>query len=162
MYGCAGCITMTYTPDGEPAKRRIGRSLCMRRVREAYALHRWLLAASTSLRRIAHYDYWSENCVHSAGCKADLLLYGNAERSLVELYICLREANRGGNALRGSVFQCASVMVGSRLIRPIWMYRDRLTRDQTLTQWAQPSRVMATSECPEPASTSVVVRSNAN
>ncbi len=39
-----------------------------------------------SLRRIAHYDYWQDKVRHSilADARADLLLYGNAERALVE------------------------------------------------------------------------------
>ena len=40
-----------------------------------------------SLRRIAHFDYWSEKVRRSmlADAKADLLLYGNAERAVVEV-----------------------------------------------------------------------------
>ena len=40
-----------------------------------------------SLRRIAHYDYWSDKVRRSIlmDAKADLLLYGNAERALVEV-----------------------------------------------------------------------------
>ncbi|PKL61739.1 MAG: YgiQ family radical SAM protein, partial [Methanomicrobiales archaeon HGW-Methanomicrobiales-2] len=40
-----------------------------------------------SLRRFAHYDYWSDTVRRSIllDAKADLLLYGNAERALVEL-----------------------------------------------------------------------------
>ncbi|MCC8987273.1 MAG: YgiQ family radical SAM protein, partial [Candidatus Contendobacter sp.] len=40
-----------------------------------------------SLRRIAHYDYWSDTVRRSIllDAKADLLLYGNAERALVEV-----------------------------------------------------------------------------
>ena len=40
-----------------------------------------------SLRRIAHYDYWSEKVRRSilVESKADMLVYGNAERPLVEV-----------------------------------------------------------------------------
>ncbi|MBL7000873.1 MAG: YgiQ family radical SAM protein [Gammaproteobacteria bacterium] len=40
-----------------------------------------------SLRRIAHFDYWSDKVRHSilADSQADILLYGNAERAIVEL-----------------------------------------------------------------------------
>ena len=40
-----------------------------------------------SLRRIAHYDYWSETVRRSVlmDSKADLLVYGNAERPLAEI-----------------------------------------------------------------------------
>lgn len=40
-----------------------------------------------SLRRLAHYDYWSDKIRRSVliDSKADLLLYGNAERAVVEV-----------------------------------------------------------------------------
>ena len=40
-----------------------------------------------SLRRIAHYDYWSEKVRRSIlfDAKADILIYGNAERPLIEV-----------------------------------------------------------------------------
>ena len=40
-----------------------------------------------SLRRIAHYDYWSDKVRRSVvvDSKCDLLLYGNAERAVVEI-----------------------------------------------------------------------------
>ena len=40
-----------------------------------------------SLRRIAHYDYWSDKVRRSilVDSKADLLVYGNAERAIVEI-----------------------------------------------------------------------------
>lgn len=44
-----------------------------------------------SLRRIAHYDFWSDKIKRSIlfDAKADYLLYGMAERSVVELADCL-------------------------------------------------------------------------
>ena len=46
-----------------------------------------------SLRRIAHYDFWSNSVRKSLlfDAKADYLLYGMAERSVVELANCLRD-----------------------------------------------------------------------
>ena len=40
-----------------------------------------------SLRRIAHYDYWSDRVRRSilVDARADLLVYGNAERAIVEI-----------------------------------------------------------------------------
>lgn len=40
-----------------------------------------------SLRRMAHYDYWSDKVRRSAivDSKADLLVYGNAERAIIEI-----------------------------------------------------------------------------
>ena len=39
------------------------------------------------MRRIAHYDYWSDKVRRSVllDSKADLLLYGNAERAIVDI-----------------------------------------------------------------------------
>jgi uncharacterized radical SAM protein YgiQ len=46
-----------------------------------------------SLRRIAHYDWWTDSVRRSVlfDAKADYLLYGMAERSVVELACCLRD-----------------------------------------------------------------------
>ena len=40
-----------------------------------------------SLRRIAHFDYWSEKVRRSIllDAKADLLVYGNGERAIIEI-----------------------------------------------------------------------------
>ncbi len=45
-----------------------------------------------SLRRVAHYDYWSNTVRRSIllDAKADYLLYGMAERAVLELASCLR------------------------------------------------------------------------
>ncbi|MCB1332193.1 MAG: YgiQ family radical SAM protein, partial [Roseivivax sp.] len=58
------------------------------RCREAYKDVPVVLGGiEASLRRIAHYDYWSDKVRRSilADAKADLLLYGNAERAVVEV-----------------------------------------------------------------------------
>ncbi len=48
-----------------------------------------------SLRRISHYDYWSDRIRRSVlvDAKADYLLYGMAERSVVELARCLQKGD---------------------------------------------------------------------
>jgi len=55
-----------------------------------------------SLRRIAHYDCWSNAVRRSIlfDAKADFLLYGMAERSVVELACCLRDG-RDPRQIRG-------------------------------------------------------------
>ena len=55
----------------------------------------------SSLRRIAHYDYWSDKVRRSilADAKADILLYGNAERAVVE--VAHRLAAGDGAAIAG-------------------------------------------------------------
>ncbi|MGD9914786.1 MAG: YgiQ family radical SAM protein [Rhizobiaceae bacterium] len=78
-----------YTPGGEGG-RRPDRSTIVyaQRCREAYKDVPIVLGGiEASLRRIAHYDYWSETVRRSilADAKADLLLYGNAERAVVEV-----------------------------------------------------------------------------
>ncbi|MEK9769452.1 MAG: YgiQ family radical SAM protein [Betaproteobacteria bacterium] len=78
-----------YTPDAEAGKRP-DRSVIVysQRVRQAYKSSPIVLGGiEASLRRIAHFDYWSEKVRRSVllDAKADILLFGNAERALVEL-----------------------------------------------------------------------------
>ena len=46
-----------------------------------------IVLGEASLRRIAHYDYWSDTVRRSVlvDSKADMLIYGNGERPLVEV-----------------------------------------------------------------------------
>jgi radical SAM superfamily enzyme YgiQ (UPF0313 family) len=61
-----------------------------------------------SLRRIAHYDYWSDKVRRSivVDAKCDLLLYGNAERALVEVAhrLAAREPVEQITDVRGTAF----------------------------------------------------------
>src|ERR1700735_1531296 len=61
-----------------------------------------------SLRRIAHFDYWSEKVRRSVlvDAKADLLVYGNAERQIGEIAQRLNEGQSIGEItdLRGTAF----------------------------------------------------------
>ena len=47
----------------------------------------WRFLAAPTDRRIAHFDYWSERVRRSilVDSKADLLVYGNGERAIVEI-----------------------------------------------------------------------------
>uniref|UniRef100_Q07TY8 Radical SAM N-terminal domain protein n=1 Tax=Rhodopseudomonas palustris (strain BisA53) TaxID=316055 RepID=Q07TY8_RHOP5 len=78
-----------YTPDGEGGKRPDRCTLVYaQRCREAFKEVPVILGGiEASLRRVAHYDYWSDKVRRSvlADAKADLLLYGNAERAVVEV-----------------------------------------------------------------------------
>jgi uncharacterized radical SAM protein YgiQ len=78
-----------YTPGGEGGKRPDRCTVVYaQRCREAFKDVPIILGGiEASLRRIAHYDYWSEKVRRSilADAKADLLLYGNAERAVVEV-----------------------------------------------------------------------------
>ncbi len=78
-----------YTPNAE-ADRRPDRATLVyaQRAREAYPEVPIVLGGiEASLRRIAHYDYWQDKVRRSVlvDSKADLLLFGNAERAVVEL-----------------------------------------------------------------------------
>lgn len=78
-----------YTADGEGGKRP-DRSVVVysQRCREAYKEVPIVIGGiEASLRRIAHYDYWSEKVRRSVimDAKADLLVYGNGERQVVEI-----------------------------------------------------------------------------
>jgi uncharacterized radical SAM protein YgiQ len=79
----------SYTAGGEGGKRP-DRSVIVyaQRCREAFPETPLVIGGiEASLRRIAHYDYWSDKIRRSIlmDSKADLLLYGNAERALVEV-----------------------------------------------------------------------------
>lgn len=78
-----------YTPDAA-ANKRPDRAVLVysQRCREAFPKVPLVIGSiEASLRRIAHYDYWSDKVRRSilVDSKADILLYGNAERALVEL-----------------------------------------------------------------------------
>jgi len=77
-----------YTPNGEP-NRRPDRAVVVyaQRCREAFPGSNVVIGSiEASLRRIAHYDYWSDKVRRSVlpDAKADLLIYGSAERAIVD------------------------------------------------------------------------------
>lgn len=79
----------SYSPNSEP-HRRPNRAVTVysQRCKEAYPDVPIVLGGiEASLRRFAHYDYWSDTVRRSVlvDSKADILLYGNAERAIVEL-----------------------------------------------------------------------------
>lgn len=78
-----------YTPGGLAGKRPDRASLVYsQRCKEAYKHVPVVLGGiEASLRRIAHYDYWSDKVRRSIlmDATADILLYGNAERAIVEV-----------------------------------------------------------------------------
>src|ERR1700731_849575 len=78
-----------YTPGGEGG-RRPDRSVIVyaQRAREAYRDVPVVIGGiEASLRRIAHFDYWSEKVRRSVllDAKADLLVCGNGERQIVQI-----------------------------------------------------------------------------
>ncbi len=99
-----------YTPGAE-AGRRPDRSVVVyaQRCREAFDDVPVIIGGiEASLRRIAHYDYWSDRVQRSIllDSNADMLVYGNAERQIVEIAhrLAAGEAMEEITDLRGTAF----------------------------------------------------------
>src|SRR5207237_10810457 len=78
-----------YSPGGQIGRRpdRATLGYCQR-AREAFKGVPVIAGGvEASLRRIAHYDYWSDKVRRSIllDCKADLLVFGMGERPIVEI-----------------------------------------------------------------------------
>ena len=99
-----------YTPGNVGGKRPDRASIVYsQRCREAYPEVPIVLGGiEGSLRRIAHYDYWSDKVRRSivVDSKCDLLLYGNAERAIVEVAhrLAAREPVQQITDVRGTAF----------------------------------------------------------
>ncbi len=107
-----------YTP-GDVGGKRPDRAAIVysQRCREAYKDVPIVLGGiEGSLRRIAHYDYWSDKVRRSivVDSKCDLLLYGNAERALVEVAhrLARREPIGQITDVRGTAFVMRSTPEG--------------------------------------------------
>lgn len=117
-----------YTPDGAAGKRP-DRAVIVyaQRCREAFPDVPVVIGGiEASLRRVAHYDYWSDKVRRSilVDSKADLLIYGNAERALVEVAhrAARGEAIREMRDIRGTAFLCKELPEG-------WTELDSTTVD---------------------------------
>jgi uncharacterized radical SAM protein YgiQ len=111
-----------YTPGGEGGKRP-DRSCIVyaQRCREAFKGVPVVIGGiEASLRRIAHFDYWSEKVRRSIllDAKADILLYGNAERALVELThrVAAGEHPRDIHDLRGTAVALSEPRAGFEIV----------------------------------------------
>ncbi|QJD60833.1 YgiQ family radical SAM protein [Pseudomonas sp. gcc21] len=99
-----------YTAGGKAGKRPDRASaVYSQRCREAFKDVPIVLGGiEASLRRIAHYDYWQDKVRHSLllDSKADILLYGNAERAIVEVAqrISRGESVQSMTDIRGTAF----------------------------------------------------------
>jgi uncharacterized radical SAM protein YgiQ len=119
-----------YTPGGQSGSRPDRCTLAYsQRVREAYADVPIVIGGiEASLRRIAHYDYWQDSVRRSllVDAQADILLYGNAERAIVELAHRLADGNsikditdiRGTAFLREDTPEGYTEIDSSRIDRP--------------------------------------------
>ena len=107
-----------YTPNGEAGKRPDHAVLVYaQRLREAYKGVPIIIGGiEASLRRIAHYDYWSDKVRRSIlpDAKADLLVYGNAERAVVEIAHRLAKGEDINSItdVRGTAFMLTDIPAG--------------------------------------------------
>ena len=99
-----------YTANAE-ANKRPDRAVVVyaQRCREAFPDANVVIGSiEASLRRIAHYDYWSDKVRRSVlpDSKADLLIFGSAERAIVALAHRLAAGEKIGEIrdLRGTSF----------------------------------------------------------
>ena len=109
-----------YTPNAEPNKRP-DRAVTVyaQRCREAFPGTAVIVGSiEASLRRIAHFDYWSDKVRRSVlpDSKADLLIFGNAERAIVEVTHRMAKGEKISEIrdLRGTAF----------MVSPNWLPAD--------------------------------------
>ena len=117
-----------YTPGAEPDKRP-DRAVVVyaQRAREAYPDANIVIGSiEASLRRIAHYDHWSEKVRRSVlpDSKADLLIFGSGERATIALAhrLAAGEPIEAIRDLRGTAF----------MVKPGWHPEGWVEIDSTL------------------------------
>ena len=99
-----------YTPGGQGGQRPDRATLVYtQRCKEAWSEVPVVIGGiEASLRRIAHYDYWQDKVRRGilVDSKADLLLYGNAERAIIEVAhrLARRESIHAITDVRGTAF----------------------------------------------------------
>jgi uncharacterized radical SAM protein YgiQ len=110
-----------YSPDGK-AGLRPERAITVyaQRCREAFPDVPLVIGGiEASLRRVAHYDYWSDKVRRSVlfDSKADLLVYGNGERQVVEIAqrLAAGEPVAAITDVRGT-----AVVLSAKAPRPDW------------------------------------------
>jgi len=104
-----------YTP-GDIGGKRPDRAVTVyaQRCREAFKGVPVVIGGiEASLRRIAHYDYWSDKVRRSVlmDSKADILVYGNGERQIVEIaqHLANGKPIKGMQHIRGTAVMCNAV-----------------------------------------------------
>lgn len=111
-----------YSP-GDVGGKRPDRAVTVysQRCKEAYKGVPIVLGSiEASLRRAAHYDYWSDKVRRSVlmDSKADILLYGNAERAIVTIAhrMAAGDSLAQMTDLRGTAFLRQSIPLGYTVI----------------------------------------------
>jgi uncharacterized radical SAM protein YgiQ len=118
-----------YTPGGISGYRP-DRSVIVyaQRARQAWPDSTIVIGGiEASLRRIAHFDYWSEKVRRSIlmDAKADMLVFGNAERQVAEIAHRLAAGEKLADitGIRGTAFV-------RRAVPPEWIEIDSTTVDE--------------------------------
>ena len=145
-----------YTPAGVAGKRP-DRSVLVysQRAREAFPEATIIIGGiEASLRRIAHYDYWSDKVRKSIliDSGADLLVYGNAERAIVEIAHRL--------AARTPVEQITDVRGTAMILKSVpegWTEIDSTTLDTPRPATAMPSPYFPTLGSEKPPAAALAV-----
>lgn len=113
-----------YTPGNHPDKRPDRATLVYsQRCKEARRDVPVILGGiEASLRRTAHYDYWSDTVRRSVlvDSKADMLVFGNGERPLVEVAhrLAQGEAITDIRDVRNTAFMCKAALLAGRAWTP--------------------------------------------
>ena len=124
-----------YTPGGKTGKRPdYAVSVYCQLIRRVYQNIPVIAGGiEASLRRLAHYDYWSDRLKHSIliDSGADLISYGMGERSIVAIADALAAGIpvRELTFIRGTVYKCKELPEGADILRlPDYeeLRRDRL------------------------------------
>ena len=135
-----------YTAHGEAGKRPDRAvNAYSHRCREAFKDVPIIIGGiEASLRRIAHYDYWSDKVRKSIlmDAKADLLVYGNAERQIVEIAhrLAQGEAISELKGIRGTVHFIKTIPTG-------WIVKDSSQIDKPGPLSPQINPYQAQPEC---------------
>jgi len=107
-----------YTPDGEGGKRPDHAvTVYAQRCREAFKGVPVIIGGiEASLRRIAHYDYWSDKVRRSVlpDSKADMLIFGNGERQIIDIAhrLAKGESIKTITDIRGTAFMRSTMPDG--------------------------------------------------
>ena len=107
--------TDAYTPGGVMGKRPDYATIVYSNlIRRTYPKVPIIIGGiEASLRRLAHYDYWSDKLKHSIllDSQADILIYGMGERAIVEVADALNSGMEAKDItwIDGTVYSCKEV-----------------------------------------------------
>ena len=111
-----------YTPNATAGKRPDRATLVYcQKLREIFSNINIVIGGiESSLRRIAHFDYWSDKVRQSilSDSQADILLFGNAERAIVELAhrLAANEDIKQIRDIRGTAYMLEQIPPGWSII----------------------------------------------